>query len=178
MKETFEEIFPLLIQSEGSVYEDDPVDPGGATKYGITFDRLRLWRGYSITKDDVRNLTLGEAKEIYRSSHYWGFVRGDSLPAGLDYTVFDFGVNSGPSRAVRMLQNLIGAKPDADFGPASFKALEAYIETHSLVKTIQRYNTGRRNFLKGSKTFWKYGRGWLARVDRVETFSIRLANKN
>lgn len=175
MKDTFEEIFPLLIQSEGSVYEDDPDDPGGATKYGITFDRLRLWRAKPITKNDVRALTLDEAKEIYRSSHYWGHVRGDSLPAGLDYTVFDFGVNSGPARAVRMLQTMIGAKPDGDFGPASFKALEAYIATHGLKSTIYRYNTGRRNFLKGLKTFWKYGRGWIARVDRVETKSIQLA---
>jgi lysozyme family protein len=177
MKETFDIIFPLLIESEGTKYTDDPIDPGGATKYGITFSRLQLWRGKKITKDDVKSLSLDEARQIYLS-HYWGFIRADSLPAGLDYTVFDFAVNSGPTRSVRMLQNMIGSKPDGDYGPATHIALEEYIKNTGLIPTIRRFNTGRRNYLKGLGTFWKYGRGWMARVDRVEHKSVELANSN
>ncbi len=39
-------------------------------------------------------------------------MRCDELPAGLDYAVFDFGVNSGISRAVKFLQRLIGVAAD------------------------------------------------------------------
>jgi lysozyme family protein len=174
MENTFEEIFPLLIESEGTKFTDDPDDPGGATKYGITYDRLKLWRRKDISKRDVKELTMDEAKEIY-IAHYWNFMHGNELPPGLDYTVFDFGVNSGPSRAIRMLQTMIGANPDGDYGPATAKALNDYINKHGLENTIRKYNTGRRNFLKTLKTFWKYGKGWIARVDRVEHKSIELA---
>lgn len=175
MNETFEKIFPDLMLSEGEVYEDDPVDPGGATKYGITFDRLKLWRKKSITKNDVRQLTKEEAKQIYIEM-YWNFMGCDKIPAGLDWTVFDFGVNSGPSRSVKYLQELIGADVDGSYGDQTHEYLMNYIVENGIESTIIKFNDKRRYFLKGLNTFWKYGKGWLLRVDRTEKKSLELAN--
>lgn len=174
MISTFEEIFPLLIRDEGTKYTDDPDDRGGATKYGITYDRLKFWRKTSITKNDVKNLTLEEAKKIYMA-HYWsGPCKSDLLPKGLDYTVFDFGVNSGPTRSARMLQQIVGSYVDGDIGHDTLIKLNKYIDSHGHDGIIIKYNSTRRKYLRTLDTFWKYGKGWLARVDRVEKKSLEL----
>src|SRR5690606_5273554 len=67
-----------ILASEGG-YVDHPDDPGGATNMGITIGRLSAWRGRKVTKQEVKNLTRGEALEIYKAC-YWDVVRGDDLP--------------------------------------------------------------------------------------------------
>ena len=47
------------------------------------------------------------AKRIYRSK-YWNATRCDDLPAGVDYAVFDYAVNSGVGRAGKVLRRLVG----------------------------------------------------------------------
>lgn len=92
-----------VLVSEGYVYSNVPGDPGGPTKYGITLGDMRIHGWPNATAETVRNLTLADAKEIYRR-HYWNAVGGDTLPAGLDYTVFDFAVNAGVGRAMGTLR--------------------------------------------------------------------------
>lgn len=174
MQNTFEKIFPLLISDEGTKYTDDPRDNGGATKYGITLDRLRLWRkDKSLPKQEVKDLTLEEAKKIFKS-HYWDELLCDTLPYGVDYSVFDFGVNSGPFRSARYLQLLVGAEPDGEIGPATIKAVNQYIENNGVGTLITKFSTGRRNFLRKLDDFKYYGKGWIDRVNRVEAKSKEL----
>jgi lysozyme family protein len=176
MQDTFEKIFPHLIQDEGTKYTDDPDDNGGATKYGITQSRLRLWRNdKNLSKQAVKDLTLEEAKSIYHSKHYWHAMKCDDLPAGLDYSVFDFGVNSGPARSARYLQTLVGVEPDGKIGPATLKAVHDYVEKIGITETIAKFSTGRRNYLRKLDDFPKYGKGWISRVNRVEAKSKELA---
>lgn len=170
MQSTFEAIKPHLIGHEGG-FSNRPrrEDPGGATKYGITIGTLRDWRGGPVTVADVRNLTKDEAFRIYKAQ-YWDAVRGDRLPAGLDYVVFDFAVNSGPGRAVQHLQRLLQVTVDGIVGVQTLGALQG----RALPDLIKRYSAARLAYLKGLKN-WRYNKnGWRRRVGEVQALGLDL----
>lgn len=75
-------------------YVNDPHDPGGETKYGISK------RAYP--KEDIKNLTLGRALELYYTD-YWYVAAGLDWP--LNLCAFDAAVNQGTKRAKEWLQN-------------------------------------------------------------------------
>ena len=86
--------------SEGG-YVNHPDDPGGATNFGVTqatWDRVRKSKG--LAPKSVKHLKKSEADDIFEK-FYLHPVMFDKLPSGLDYTMADFSVNSGPSRAGR-----------------------------------------------------------------------------
>ena len=116
MRETLPKALQLMFGHEGG-YSNAKTDRGGPTKYGITHATLAANRGVkSVTADQVKALTRAEAETIYRKS-YWGHSGGDVLPVGLDYAAFDFGVNSGPARAAKVLQQVVGVVADGKIGP-------------------------------------------------------------
>src|SRR5205085_12703724 len=82
-----------VLASEGG-YVNHPSDPGGPTNFGITIADYRAYVKPDATADDIRNMTVDDAKRIYRK-RYWDVQRCDELPAGVDYSAFDYGVNSG-----------------------------------------------------------------------------------
>lgn len=155
----------LMFGHEGD-YSNVKTDSGGPTKYGVTHKTLAAHRGVpSVTADQVKALTIEEATEIYRTG-YWAQSGGDLLPAGLDYMAFDFGVNSGPARAVKVLQRVVGVVEDGNAGPATLAAVEKY--PGGLRNLIVDYGDARMAFLKSltnPKTgFPVNGRGWTIRV--------------
>lgn len=161
----------LMFGHEGG-YSNAKTDSGGPTKYGVTQKTLAAHRGVSpywrITEGDVKNLTIAEAEEIYRKG-YWTQSGGDLLPVGLDYAAFDFGVNSGPARAIKVLQKLVGAPIDGNAGPTTLAAVEAYGPAE---KVIRDYCGARMAFLRSltnAKTgFPVNGRGWTIRVTGID----------
>lgn len=155
----------LCFGHEGG-YSNAKTDSGGPTKYGITHKTLAAHRGVkSVTADQVKALTLAEAEDIYRKG-YWTQSGGDLLPVGLDYAAFDFGVNSGPARAVKVLQRLVGVVEDGNAGPETLKAVEDY--PGGIAKLIRDYCEARMAFLRSLKNpktgFPVNGRGWTIRV--------------
>ena len=111
----FAKVLPFTLQAEGG-FCDDPLDPGGATNWGITLGTLSGWRGHTCSVADIRELRATEAGAIYQA-HYWAAVDGETLPGGLDLLVFDFGVNAGPETSVRLLQRMVGVTADGIMGP-------------------------------------------------------------
>jgi len=166
---TFKEILPHLFGHEGG-YADHPRDPGGATRYGITSATLSSWRGRTVTKTDVRRLTRDEAAAIYKA-RYWDAIRGDDLPAGVDYCVFDAAVNSGPARAAKWLQAAARVAQDGAIGPLTIAAACA-LDPAGLVDDLCDV---RLAFLRGLSTWPVFGRGWERRVEEVRTIARRLA---
>lgn len=109
-----DDLFPRAMafvkQWEGG-YVDNPNDPGGATNKGITLGTYTRWREVhgqpAPTKDDLRNITDGEAEQIYRD-WYWRDSGADKLPWPLALAHFDTAVNAGPGRAKEMLSKSEG----------------------------------------------------------------------
>ncbi len=112
---TFEEAVAIIIHHEGgATITDDPADPGGLTKYGIS------QRAHPDV--DIRGLTYAQAAEIYRRD-YWDRLRCGDMPAGIDLAVFDCGVNQGVGFAAKAIQRDAGARPDGIVGPLTLAAI-------------------------------------------------------
>lgn len=167
-------------------WSDHPRDRGGPTMRGIIITVYAGHRGiyvpaggwkalrqhmggeaYEALKHDLRNISDADVEAIYRRD-YWSMMRGDDLPAGVDLAVFDFGVNSGVSRSIRLLQNLLGIKVDGHIGPATVSAVHA-ANPHDLVGAIM---AERRKFLRGLADFDAFGKGWLSRCDGIEPVAL------
>ena len=84
----YDEALRRLLAHEGG-YTNHPSDPGGPTNFGITIHDYRKYVKPNATAADVRAMTVDEAKAIYRAK-YWNAQRCDGLPAGVDYSVFDY----------------------------------------------------------------------------------------
>lgn len=156
--------FSLLIQnwilaSEGG-FSDHPADPGGATNFGITQQTLAGWRGRPANRHDVKALSKTEALSILKAQ-YWDAIRGDELPAGLDYALFDYAVNSGPARAVKDLQRILEIEADGILGGATLAAIRKYANVVGLIEALC---SRRWAFVQRLSTFKTFGEGWKRRI--------------
>lgn len=109
-----------LFKREGS-FTNDKNDKGGPTCFGITQALLASWRGHAVTIEDVKNLTRGEASSIYERLYFVNYKIG-LLPEEIAEQVFDFGVLSGPFRAIQALQECLGITADGSIGPVTVVA--------------------------------------------------------
>jgi lysozyme family protein len=167
--DTFGRALSLVLKHEGG-YVDHPKDPGGATNLGVTIGTLSGWLGRRATKAEVKALKPATVASIYRKN-YWDACRADSLPAGVDYAVFDFAVNSGVQRSVMALQRAVGVADDGKIGPITLKAVR---NTDPQV-LIKRLCTDRLSFLTRLSTWKTFGKGWMARVQGVEKEALKMA---
>ena len=168
MKGNFAPCLATTLQFEGG-WSDNKADPGGATMKGVTLETFR--RLYpAATRDDLRAISTDDLQRIYEKD-YWIPVRGDDLPAGVDLAVFDFGVNSGPSRAAKALQGALQVTQDGKIGNETVKASKAA----AAADIVQRVCARRLSFLRGLKTFVTFGKGWTRRVTEIEARGVKMA---
>lgn len=180
-RDTFFKVVPAILQHEGG-FSTDRTDPGNwstgkagqgkfvGTKYGVTGRTLAGYRGVAVTEQDVRNLTLDEAIEIFRSQ-YWTPIKGDDLPPGLDYAMLDFAINSGPARAASTLQKLLGVSVDGIIGAKTIDAVRRRGDVSSLIKALC---SARLAFMRSLKIWPQNARGWSKRVADVQAKSLRM----
>ena len=116
----FERALALVLVHEGG-YVDHPADSGDATNLGVTIGTLADWPGRPATKAEVKALTKATVAPIYRRN-YWNAVRGDELPFGVDFCVFDVAVNSGKGRAIPSLQRAFSVVDGGKIGPLTLSA--------------------------------------------------------
>ncbi len=157
----FETCIPRILKHEGG-FVDHPSDPGGATNKGITIATYRRYINPKGTVADLKKLTQAQAVKVYKGE-YWDKVSADKLPVGVDYVVADFGVNSGPSRAVKHLQRAVGVTEDGVLGPQTMMAVKKLPPA----VIVQRITDSRMQFLRGLKTWGTFGKGWTIRVQSV-----------
>jgi lysozyme family protein len=163
----FSECLKEVLKWEGG-YSNDKYDSGGATMRGVTTGRYRAYRkAKGLPPRPVKRLTNAELQEIYQT-YYWKPVYGDRLPAGLALAVFDFGVNSGPSRAIRFLQRILGVRQDGEMGPITLDAAEGC----DVEATIKQLCADRLAFVKKIKTYWRFGRGWTNRIHGIRRAAL------
>jgi lysozyme family protein len=146
---SFNFAFAKVVSVEGG-YVDDKNDPGGATKFGIS------QRSYPDV--DIKNLTLDQAKEIYRAD-YWNPVHGDELPDPLSHFVFDAAVNQGVSHAIYMLQTALKVTTDGKIGEKTIAAARA-----SNNEACANFMMLRSFRYMSTINFGRYGPGWMNRL--------------
>ena len=168
MKENLLPVMEHMLKSEGG-FVNHPADPGGMTNLGVTQRVWEEWLGRPVSEKEMRALTPTIVAPMYKRQ-YWDKVSADSLPSGVDYVVFDAAVNSGPGRAAKWLQTVVGAVSDGDIGPNTLKAVAAY----PAKKLIEDYQALRLEFLKGLPTWETFGRGWDRRVAEVKVSALTL----
>jgi lysozyme family protein len=163
MKANFESCLAHLLKHEGG-YVNHPSDPGGITNLGVTKKVFEEFVKHPVSEQDMRDLTPEKVEPLYKLL-YWDKIKGDNLPTGVDYCVFDAAVNSGAGRASRWLQTAIGVEPDGSIGPKTFAAVEIL---HPKL-LVSRYCEQRLAFLHRLPTWDTFGKGWGRRVKEVES---------
>lgn len=169
MNSNFKAALAHVLLSEGG-FVNHPKDPGGMTNLGCTKSVWEEYVGHPVTENDMRNLTSELVAPLYKRK-YWDKVAGDDLPSGLDYAVFDAAINSGPGRAAKWLQEVVGVAADGSIGKGTLAAI-ASKNTQDL---IAKYNDKRLQFLEGLPTFATFGKGWSRRVSEVQSAASALA---
>jgi lysozyme family protein len=170
MNANFENCLKKLLVHEGG-YVNHPSDPGGMTNLGVTKRVWEEWTGHEVDEKQMRALTPEDVAPLYKRK-YWDACRADDLVSGLDYCVFDVAVNSGPGRAIKFLQSVVGATPDGGFGPATLSLVEKAQEDPT--RLIELYCAKRLEFLQSLKTFETFGKGWSRRVAEVKEESLKM----
>lgn len=158
----FDTAFKLLIEHEKG-YTDDPNDPGNWTGGKVGAGQL-LGTKYGIAANtypnlDIRNLTLDQAKAIYRRD-WWDQLKLDQLPEAVRFDLFDAAVNSGISQAAKFLQRAAGVDDDGRIGPKTVAAANA-MDPEQLDSRLSGY---RLLFLANLSTWPNFGKGWVRRV--------------
>ena len=176
MRQNFEQCLEWLLEHEGgfSAHKDDP---GGVTMKGITANTYQKWLsetlGNDATVDEeaMRNIPDIHVEQIYREG-YWDKISGDNLPSGLDWSIFDWAVNSGPGRSAKTLQRLVMVKPDGGIGPKTLAAISEY-DTARLIDDMYEK---RQAFYERLKAFETFGNGWTRRNDETRDQARQLAS--
>ena len=168
---TYDSALKRVLAHEGG-YTNNPADPGGPTNYGITIADYRHYVKPHATAADVKAMPLEDAKRIYKA-RYWDALSCDNLPSGVDYAIFDYGVNSGIRRSAKVLQRIVGVSADGQIGPNTIAA----VNTRNPSDLINSICDERLAFLKGLRTWSVFGRGWGRRVSDVRVIALAMANK-
>lgn len=168
MDRNFARALKLVLAHEGG-WADNPADPGGATMKGVTIATFRRYVKANATKADLRSITDEQIATVYRR-HYWDAVAGAELPDGVDYAVFDFAVNSGPARAAKYLQAVLGVVQDGRVGPATLAAARARLGAG----IINQLCDDRIAFLQRLPTWKSFGKGWTKRVASVRSDALAM----
>jgi len=171
MIENWSKSFDMVIAHEGG-FTNDERDPGnklpdgrkGSTMLGCTQANWEKYIGHEVTQDDMKLLKKEDVKPLYKRD-YWDAVKGDDLPVGVDYAVFDFAINAGPLAARKMIQKALGVTADGAIGPATMKA----IQEADGKDLLNKFSHSKEAFYKSLPTFQTYGKGWLKRVTDVQT---------
>ena len=155
--ENFKTCLNMLLEHEGG-FVNHPSDPGGMTNLGVTKAVYDKFINRESTEEEMRALTPIEVAPIYKKN-YWDRGRCDDLPSGVDWSVFDWGVNSGVGRSAKALQRIVGVTADGGIGPMTLKAVANFEPKDIIVKM----HATRQKFYEGLTTFKTFGKGWTRR---------------
>lgn len=172
MKATYETAITQVFKDEGG-YTNRATDPGGPTNWGITIhDAQQYWKP-EATAEDVRDMPKSVAEEIYQE-HYAAPIMYDSLPAGVDYSVLDFAINSGVSKSVRTLQEIVNVETDGSMGQNTLKAL-AKTSPETVINQIWDKRLAYDHSL--IHMWAEYGHGWTERIINGKQLSLSLSKQ-
>lgn len=167
---TFLPALRRVLDEEGG-FVDDPVDRGGATKYGITLRTLGEWWDHlgherKPTRSDVQMLTETEATQIYRLFWWERYKFGQLADQSVAEKLFDLAVNMGPRTAIRLAQRALGIEADGHIGQQTISALNRAIPAMLLTELRRLAAEHYRAIVERDPSQSRFLRGWLSRAAR------------
>lgn len=175
MKAVFPLAYPRLMKIEGG-NDDDPNDHGGRTSRGVTqhgdWDPYVKGHPAKHLPADVWRAPEEDVKIIYHDGSYWNGQMCDALHAGVDDTVFDYGVNSGVGRSGRVLRHVCGLPTTTWHVTQEVVDAANKRDPKALVKVI---NAERDQFLTNLNQP-RFEGGWHRRVRELIAFDLHLVD--
>lgn len=184
MGDIFSEVDALIEREGGDRFTNDPHDPGGPTKFGITGVTLGAARGLgrAATADEVQALQRPEAVSIYTKKYISdpGIDLVARVSPALAVRLFDIAVNSGPLVGIGFMQTALNAfnRRGADYadvpvsggcGPLTMQALSAFrarrgSQADVVLETAVQCLEGARYLSQGAanQNLEDYEFGWFA----------------
>jgi lysozyme family protein len=160
-RQRFERLVGMILNHEGG-YVNDPVDPGGETKYGISK------RTYPYV--DIKNLTVDQAKDIYYRD-WWKPLRCPEIKHDrIAQKHLDTSINVGPRNGVRILQRALcdvgeAVVVDGIIGPKTLAATNR-TDPDKLLATM-RYQQAQfyKRIINRNPELARFERGWMNRAN-------------
>jgi lysozyme family protein len=147
---------------KASGYVNDPVDPGGETKYGVAKN--------ANPTVDITNLDWEGAKAIYYTK-YWLAAKCDKLDGRIAVLHFDSAVNHGVGRAAKFLQRAVGVTDDGAIGDGTLGAVAAKDPIDVCNSICDQRAKFYDDIIKNKPSQEKYRKGWMRRVDEMRIFT-------
>jgi len=167
MMADFNPAFDKMIADEGGyVLHNVAGDTGGMTYAGIARNKNPNWGGWNlIDHNEINNALLTSFVRAFYKTEFWDRLRGDEVTNQVvAESVFNFGVNTGLSVAVKLAQLIVGATPDGAVGNVTLQKFnkvepEAFKKAYALAK-ITRY----ADICNKNRTQSKFLLGWINRT--------------
>ena len=147
---SFDRAFQVTVGVEGG-YVNDPADPGGETRYGIS--------KRAHPDIDIKALTLEQAQAIYRRD-YWQAASCERMPPKIAIAVFDAAVHHGPKTAVKLLQRALRVADDGEYG----RITHGTLQSRDTNETLDLLLAQRAIYLTTCPAWPTYKLGWLKRL--------------
>jgi lysozyme family protein len=167
----FDKAFAIVVNAEGGL-SLNPKDPGNWTSGKVGVGELKGTKygvaAASYPKLDIKNLTIDDAKAIYKSN-YWDKVSGDLFPYEIALPLFDAAINQGITRAIIQLQVAVGVNPDGVMGPGTIAA----VQKANMDNLLVQFMTQEFNFKTHLKIWLTFGLGWLRRGFRIVIAALK-----
>jgi uncharacterized protein (TIGR02594 family) len=162
-----------VLEMEGGL-SDDPYDPGGLTNKGITLRVLAEWKGVAADASglaaELRSISDDTVRDVYQQ-RYWQPAHCAEMAPALAFFHFDAAVNHGVTGATRLLQRAVDTDVDGEIGPNTWAAIASL----PVDDVVRDYAEARRARYRALPHFWRFGRGWLRRVDTTFARALALA---
>lgn len=180
MKDNFIPFIEKVMEEyEGSKFEEVPGDAGGPTKFGITIYDIGIREGLNTVKNwtklrtMVKNLTKDEAIAIYKTK-YWNILQADDLPTGIDCSLVDHGITSGPKRAIEIAQKICKVDIDGKLGPKTLEALKTQDPKSFVIAFCEGRKEYYTNLVNKKPSNKKFLKGWHNRAEKCKSYCLEL----
>lgn len=156
-----------VLESEGE-FVNHPQDRGGVTKYGVTESTLSIYRGKQITIQDMKALTIEEARLIYKKN-YWDCLKLDFVKDKIvAYLIFDQAINRGVQSACKQIQDVVNVTTDGVIGPDTIGAINSFSDPRVLcVNFIKKSQVFYAKIVKNDPSQSVFILGWINRTHKL-----------
>lgn len=170
---SFKSYLPKEFKAEGTVFENDPTDSGGATRFGLTENDLHEY-GLDSNSDglidykDVMALTPETAANVLKKL-YWDYFKADDINNQSVAEFFSDGaLNQGRILIAKYVQAALGVKVDGFVGDKTIAAINNHPNIRFVFDLIYQQRKRRYyDIVKAKPSQKKYLKGWLNRLNLI-----------